>query len=754
VKYADRIRETTTTTGTGTLNLSGAVSGFVSFVAGVGTGSVVYYLVQHRDPDFPEWEIGVGTVTDATTDTLSRSRIVASSNSGNAVNFTAGTKDVRLVNPALAIDGANQILTAVRVATTTSGTLASSFENGDTVDGVTLATGDRILIKNQGTASENGVYVVAVSGAPSRASDMFTGTLANGVVIPVLAGTVNGGRLFACTNAASSATVGTSSLTFVATAAPVTHATQHQHGGADEVATATAAANAIPKAGSDGKLDGGWIDPADVEAHYNTQVAQVSGGEITAGTETSIRRFSPADIVSLIAAHESGGGGGSELTYVLRNTGTSYSVAANTDLFVANASNFTVTFDGSPTDGDRVRVTKLLVNTNWVALDLNGQTLGNGTTSIIYLRRYGATADLVFRNGGWNYLVNGTGVKATSTELTAGTETEIRSYSPADLKSIISTNGGLLSTTVKTSAYTAAAGELVLVDPSAASADIAITLPATAANCAVMLVTSAAGPWNVTIGRNGNTVNGLTDTTRFSMRYEGQLAQFRPDSSGYIGQVVNPPNAFPAYDFDGSTYYSIANSSAINITGALTISCWLYAQGTGSQIVYGGYDSSSPFAGYGLSVGGSGGADRIEFWDGSSWRAGSRAVRHRWTHVAAVHNGTNSVSIYIDGRRDATVAANALSSYTGTKALGASSDGASDFNGLLQDFRIYSSALTAANIRAIFNNRRGWPLNDFSNLVAWYLGNEDSGSTTVDRVSANNGTVSGTAAWGPGFIRL
>jgi hypothetical protein len=313
---------------------------------------------------------------------------------------------------------------------------------------------------------------------------------------------------------------------------------------------------------------------------------------------------------------------------------------------------------------------------------------------------------------------------------------------------------GLTATDVKTSAYTAAAGELVLVDPSAASADIAITLPATAANCAVMLVTSAAGPWNVTIGRNGNTVNGLTDTTRFSMRYEGQFAQFRPDSSGYIGQVINPPNAFPAYDFDGSTYYSIANSSAINITGALTISCWLYAQGTGSQIVYGGYDSSSPFSGYGLSVGGSGGADRIEFWDGSAWRAGGRAVRHRWTHVAAVHNGTNSVSIYIDGRRDATVVANALSSYTGTKALGASSDGASDFNGLLQDFRIYSSALTAANVRSIFNNGRGWPLNDFADLVAWYLGNEDTGSTAVDRVSANNGTVSGTAAWGPGIIRL
>ena len=67
-------------------------------------------------------------------------------------------------------DGATA-LTAVRVATTTAGALASDFENGDTVDGVVLATGDRIAICGQATASENGIYVVAASGAPTRATD-------------------------------------------------------------------------------------------------------------------------------------------------------------------------------------------------------------------------------------------------------------------------------------------------------------------------------------------------------------------------------------------------------------------------------------------------------------------------------------------------------------------------------------------------------------------------------------------------------
>lgn len=61
---------------------------------------------------------------------------------------------------------------SVRVATTVAGTLATSFANGQTVDGVTLVTGDRILIKNQAATAENGIYTVNASGAPTRAVDM------------------------------------------------------------------------------------------------------------------------------------------------------------------------------------------------------------------------------------------------------------------------------------------------------------------------------------------------------------------------------------------------------------------------------------------------------------------------------------------------------------------------------------------------------------------------------------------------------
>lgn len=105
----------------------------------------------------------------------------------------------------------------VRVATTTSGTLATSFENGDTVDGVTLATGDRILVKDQASASENGIRIVAASGAPARATDADSSAeLPLGLTVAVKAGTTNGGKVYLMTANADPVVVNTSTLTFTA----------------------------------------------------------------------------------------------------------------------------------------------------------------------------------------------------------------------------------------------------------------------------------------------------------------------------------------------------------------------------------------------------------------------------------------------------------------------------------------------------------------------------------------------------------
>lgn len=103
---------------------------------------------------------------------------------------------------------------AVRAATTTAGTLATSFENGDSIDGVTLATNDRILIKNQSTASENGIYTVNVSGAPTRATDADTGAEMVNATVFVSEGTTLADTQWTCSTNAP-ITIGSTSLSFV-----------------------------------------------------------------------------------------------------------------------------------------------------------------------------------------------------------------------------------------------------------------------------------------------------------------------------------------------------------------------------------------------------------------------------------------------------------------------------------------------------------------------------------------------------------
>jgi hypothetical protein len=80
---------------------------------------------------------------------------------------------------------------SVRVATTAAGTLATSFANGQTVDSVVLATGDRILIKNQAAQTENGIYIVQSAGAPVRSTDADTGAELQGASVFVDQGTTN-----------------------------------------------------------------------------------------------------------------------------------------------------------------------------------------------------------------------------------------------------------------------------------------------------------------------------------------------------------------------------------------------------------------------------------------------------------------------------------------------------------------------------------------------------------------------------------
>lgn len=206
--HASRVRETSTTTGTGTLSLAGAVSGYRTFVAGIGNGRSAFYTVRNRDVP-TEWEVGVGVVTDASTDTLSRVTVIRSSNSDALVSFSAGTKDVYISVGEEAMNRLQQIPLRVKVATTANITLSGT----QTIDGVSAGVGDRVLVKSQSTASQNGIYVVA-SGSWTRAVDCATGDPASCMLVLVDQGTVGANTAWICTTNSGSDVVGTNSLAF------------------------------------------------------------------------------------------------------------------------------------------------------------------------------------------------------------------------------------------------------------------------------------------------------------------------------------------------------------------------------------------------------------------------------------------------------------------------------------------------------------------------------------------------------------
>ena len=128
----DRVKQTSTSTGTGTIQLSNTAEvGFESFVAGIGTTNSTFYCISHDGT--ADFEVGIGTVTDATPDTLSRDTVISSSNSDNKVDFQVGTKTVFCTYPAKRAPSASM------TATTYINTHASTISDTQTMDSGVLA---------------------------------------------------------------------------------------------------------------------------------------------------------------------------------------------------------------------------------------------------------------------------------------------------------------------------------------------------------------------------------------------------------------------------------------------------------------------------------------------------------------------------------------------------------------------------------------------------------------------------------------
>ena len=145
----DRVKETSTTTGQGTFDLDGASQDFITFVAGIGTTNETYYCIENTGTG--EFEVGIGTVTDATPDTLSRDTVISNS-AGNTskINFAAGEKNVFCTMPA------KRTISPVMTATGFVVTHASTLDQDQTMDSGVLAGPVTIT----GTITATGTLVI------------------------------------------------------------------------------------------------------------------------------------------------------------------------------------------------------------------------------------------------------------------------------------------------------------------------------------------------------------------------------------------------------------------------------------------------------------------------------------------------------------------------------------------------------------------------------------------------------------------
>ena len=193
----DRVRETTTVTGTGSATLLGAVTGYQSFSV-IGNGNTTYYTI--ADQGGPNWEVGLGTWS--TGGTLARTTVLASSNSGSLVNFTTGTKDVFVTYPSeeaiynngTSIVGPTGSSVAVANGGTGATTLAANgviYGNGTGAVGVTaVGTTGQVLVGNTGAAPSWATVSSSLVSSFSAGTTGFTpSTATTGAV--TLSGTLN-----------------------------------------------------------------------------------------------------------------------------------------------------------------------------------------------------------------------------------------------------------------------------------------------------------------------------------------------------------------------------------------------------------------------------------------------------------------------------------------------------------------------------------------------------------------------------------
>lgn len=448
---ADRVKEVTTTTGTGAISLGGAQTNFVTFSSALSDGDTTYYAIV--DNNNIDYEVGLGTYTSSG-NTLARTTILDSSNGGSAVNLGSGQKDVFITYPAdkslkldandkiagdqtfsgtvtLNADPASGLQAATKqyvddtaaegiqyhspVRVEKEGNLNATYDNGTAgvgatltnagtqaalvIDDITMVVSDRVLIYEQTDATQNGVYTVTNVGSAStnwvltRSTDTDSyapsdpNALAQGSGFFVEEGTLGAGEKYVC-NTVGTITFGTTDITFV------------------QVASAQ-----VYTAGTGIDISGSVIS-SDATLQEVTTSGATTTDTITVGGLVAASLTYPSSDGSAEQFLKTNGSG--TLTFADVPSGIESSFTIRTANFTASAGvryyldtsggSFTMTLPASPTAGDQVAFVDYGGNfaTNAAVLDRNGSNLmGLAENMSLDVDNFSGTVEYVDATQGW-----------------------------------------------------------------------------------------------------------------------------------------------------------------------------------------------------------------------------------------------------------------------------------------------------------------------------------------------------------------
>lgn len=355
---------------------------------------------------------------------------------------------------------------SVRVATTAAINLSSDLEAGDVIDGVTLVAGDRVLVKHQGTASENGIYVAvaAEAGAASRADDANTSAkVTTGMFTFVAEGTVNADNGFVLTTD-DIITLGTTGLTFI------------QFSGAGQITAGdglTKSGNTINAVGTAGRISVS-SDAIDIDTTYVGQATITTLGAITTGQWTS----------STVIAGQYGGTG-------VANTGKTVTLGGNLTTSGAHATTLTTTATTSVTlpttgtlstlDGAETLTNKTLTSPTLTTPALGTPASGTLTNVDGLPLTTGVTGTLPIANGGTNATTAADaranlGIKTTAGDTNTSTPTLARiahkgcAVHSAEISTTVVTHN-FNNVNVIVQIFQVSTGEIVIGDVTSRTAD-------------------------------------------------------------------------------------------------------------------------------------------------------------------------------------------------------------------------------------------------------------------------------------------